>query len=242
MKPILFHLFQEPIYSYPLMMGLGWGIGFNITLSLWLESKKKLSDLLILFLGTFLFGWIGAKVFFLIFSMPERAIDYAKEFNFWFGGGFVFYGGLVGALIFASIFTQVKRNLAFSDLGLITPGLAIGHSIGRLGCVLAGCCYGSQCDLPIAIVVKGVGRYPVQIFEIVGLIFLSLLLFKIIKTDRTKAGPLYLIGYSIIRFINEFFRGDEIRGIYSNLSTSQWVSLLLFILGIFLLRKKQSLS
>ncbi len=233
MKPILFHLLHEPIYSYPLLMGLGWGVGYNITASLWSQAKLPEKVLKAFFILTFVIAWIGAKAFFLIFSAPEKALDYSKEINFWMGGGFVFYGGLVFAGLFAVLFFKFQKGLALSHLGLVTPGVALGHAIGRIGCLLAGCCFGDQCDLPIAITVNGLSRHPVQIYESIGLVIIFFILNWLWKKRRDPLMMLssYMLSYSTLRMINEFFRGDSIRGIHYGLSTSQWVSVVIFIMG-----------
>jgi phosphatidylglycerol:prolipoprotein diacylglycerol transferase len=206
-------------------MGFGWGVGFNYSLGLWLKDGLKKSDLWKIFFGSFFFGWLGAKIFFLLFSAPDKALNYSMEVNFWLGGGFVFYGGLIFAAIFALTFASIAKTLNISDLANILPGLSLGHALGRIGCLLAGCCYGNHCDLPIAIAFRGVKRHPVQLYEAIALVCLFFLLRWILKKGK-KAQTLlaYLIGYSVIRFVLEFFRGDEIRGSYLNLSTSQWIS------------------
>ncbi len=223
-------------------MGFGWGIGFNYTSLLWQRFDLKKKELWQLFLGSFLFGWIGAKVFFLIFSAPELALHYGSEVNFWLGGGFVFYGGLVFATIYSLLFVRLKMNSKFDVLGIITPGLALGHAIGRVGCFLAGCCYGDHCDLPIGVMVKGVPRHPVQLYEVVGLVILFFVLRKqVLNKLPGRALLTYPLGYGVLRFILELFRGDAIRGLYAGLSTSQWVSILMVLLsGILLVRKTSS--
>lgn len=242
MKPILFHLFGDPIFSYPLMMGFGWGVGLNYSMLMWERDDLKRSDLWKIFLGTFLFGWLGAKLFFLIFSAPDKALDYSTEVNFWLGGGFVFYGGFLFAAAFAYLFTRFSSNLNPLLLANLTPGLAIGHALGRVGCLLAGCCYGDHCDLPIAISFKGVNRHPVQLYESISLVILFFLLRSLLKAKKKREALItYLGGYGLIRFTLEFLRGDAIRGSYMHLSTSQWVSIILVITAaIFYLRSSKT--
>ncbi len=234
MKPILFHFFHEPIYSYPLLMGLGWGMGYNVTLSLWEKCGLSSKILKIYFFISFIMAWVGAKIFFLIFSMPEKATDYSLEVNFWLGGGFVFYGGLVFAGLFSLAFFKINRQLKIKHLGLITPGLALGHAIGRLGCFLAGCCFGKQCDLPFAVFYKGLNRHPVQLYEAICLILIFLMLKEVWKRKQsaTLLGIFYLVSYGVLRYGLEFLRGDLIRGIYFGQSTSQWISLFMIALGV----------
>lgn len=239
MRPILFHIFGEPIFSYPLMMGFGWGVGLNYSMMVWERDGLNKTDLWKIFLGTFLFGWLGAKLFFLIFSAPEMALDYSTEVNFWLGGGFVFYGGFILAATFAFIYTKISTNLDFLSLASLTPGLAIGHALGRVGCLLAGCCYGDHCDLPIAISFRGEDRHPVQLYESLSLVILFFVLRALLKNKSKKEALIaYLGGYALIRFFLEFFRGDAIRGAYMNLSTSQWVSIVLFVFAVVIYLQK----
>lgn len=240
MKPILLNILGEPIFSYPLLMGFGWGVGFNYSLSWWERNGLKKIDLWKIFLGSFLFGWIGAKLFFLVFSAPDKALDYSMEVNFWLGGGFVFYGGLIFSAAFASAYSKFSKNFSFRDLANLAPGLALGHAIGRIGCLLAGCCYGSHCDLPIGIVFKGVPRHPVQLYEAIGLALLFIVLREFLKKGKNEWVLIqYFVGYSAIRFVLEFFRGDAIRGEFFTLSTSQWISLSLITMTLVVLLGKR---
>ncbi|MCR9203629.1 MAG: prolipoprotein diacylglyceryl transferase [Halobacteriovoraceae bacterium] len=243
MQPILLEIFGQPIYSYPLLMGIGWGVGYNLSSLYWEEKGLSQKLLIWFFLLTFVAGWIGAKVFFLIFSAPDKVLYYGKELNFWFGGGFVFYGGFIFALIAAVIFVLKSKSLRLETLALITPGLTLGHAIGRMGCFLAGCCYGDICELPSVLHFLHLERHPVQLYEVLGLMALFFIHRKqIVKgIDLNYVLSTYLLGYGALRFLNEFFRGDAIRGVYFGLSTSQWVSVTLLIPAIFfLLRVKKA--
>lgn len=239
MQPILFEIFGQPIYSYPLLMGAGWGIGYNLSSLYWEEKGLSQRLLIWFFLLTFVAGWIGAKVFFLIFSAPDKVLYYGKELNFWFGGGFVFYGGFIFALLAAVVFVLKVKTLKLETLGLVTPGLTLGHVIGRMGCFLAGCCYGDICELPGALHFLHLERHPVQLYEVLGLVFLFFVHRKqILKgINLNYVLSTYLFGYGTLRFLNEFFRGDAIRGVYFGLSTSQWVSLTLLLPAIFFLMR-----
>lgn len=242
MKPILFKLFGSSVYSYPLLMGIGWGMAYNLSITHWRKLGLPDKDLNLFAIFSFLFGWIGAKVFFLIFSTPDKVFYYGKEINFWLGGGFVFYGGFVFALGFALLFFKLRPKLRLLDMAALIPGVCFGHALGRLGCLLAGCCYGSQTDSVLSIYMDGHDRHPVQIYEGLGLVVLYLITTKLVKKEMLKETLMtYLFGYSLLRFTVEFLRGDEIRGLYYGLSTSQWVSLALalFAVGFSLKLKKE---
>lgn len=218
-------------------MGLAWGAGYYITKYLFEKNKEDTAPLLFLFIGIFITAWLGAKVFFLIFSAHQKIYQYLYANYFWLGGGFVFYGGLIFGLIFYLIYSLWLKKFDFKKSYLLIPGLVFGHAIGRLGCFLTGCCYGSQCDLPWAIKMEGVYRHPVQLYESFALFMLGYLVLKWIKKKKSNSSIVinYILYYSTIRFLIEFFRGDEVRGVFwLSLSTSQLISLGLFSTALVL--------
>lgn len=234
MRPILFYFGSNPLYSYPLLMGIGWGMAYNLSVSYWERFGHSLKTLQLFTILSFFVGWIGAKVFFLLFSTPYQVFYYAKELNFWLGGGFVFYGGFVFVLAFALLFFHFRKYLSWEDLGLLIPGLTVGHAIGRIGCFMAGCCYGSETDSVFSVHMDGSDRFPVQLIEAIGLMIIFFYSRKLLmkKEGKKKAIFLYLFGYSLLRFFNEFLRGDEIRGLYYGLATSQWLSIAIFVTAV----------
>lgn len=223
-------------------MGLAWGIGYYLTQYLFEKNNEDSSSLFKLYVGVFISAWIGAKVFFLLFSAQHKIYQYLYADYFWLGGGFVFYGGLIFGLIFYLIYSLWLKKFNFQKSYLLVPGLIFGHAIGRVGCFLTGCCYGSQCDLPWAVKMDGEYRHPVQLYEAIALFCLGYLTLKWIKRKKTNLYIItsYLLVYSTVRFIIEFFRGDEIRGVFwLSLSTSQLISLGLFIVALIVKYKRR---
>lgn len=192
---------------------------------------------------------IGAKVLSIISSIPI-IIEYRKlifasfqTFAAFFSGGFVFYGGLIGAIIGAYFYCRRYKLDFIAVLDLLAPSVPLIHGFGRLGCFSAGCCYGIKYDGPLHVVFhdaigapNGIALLPIQLIEslINFILFLILIIYarKLRKPGRVIG--LYLIFYSIIRFILEFYRGDYARGTFLNLSTSQWISLPLLLVGIYM--------
>jgi phosphatidylglycerol:prolipoprotein diacylglycerol transferase len=157
--------------------------------------------------------------------------------------GGVFYGGLIAAVAVGLWLVRRYKLPVWTTADLMAPGIALGHVVGRFGCLLAGCCYGRPTDVPWAITFTdplaaqnvgtplGIPLHPTQLYDAgAELLILGILLFTERKgrpfAGRTFWG--YLLLYAISRFIIEFYRGDPNRGtVMAGLSTSQFVSLLL---------------
>jgi phosphatidylglycerol:prolipoprotein diacylglycerol transferase len=230
MLPILYQNHDFILYSYPLLMGIGWGVAYQIFFAL-IPVEKIPTKIHLLFWGIFVSAWIGAKILFLLTQAEHR--DLVANVSFWTGGGFVFYGGLIGAVIFCLLFHIFIQSLTLKHIWPMIPALSLGHGIGRIGCFLAGCCFGKETDLWWGIFMHDHYRHPTQLIEAIGLILLGLY-FLNSKTQKRKLLIRYLISYGILRFGVEALRGDEIRGLLGPLSTSQWLSLLLIIVGLCL--------
>lgn len=161
-------------------------------------------------------------------------------------GGSVFYGGLIGGTIGGLLYVRhAKMNIGlFCDI--VAPGAALFHAFGRIGCFLAGCCYGIECEVGFTMTesevpgANGDSRFPIQLvesgFEFI-LFFLLWWLFSHGKLQK-RLLPLYFMIYPVGRFILEFFRGDAHRGIYFGVSTSQWISMVLFAVATVIMVKR----
>jgi phosphatidylglycerol:prolipoprotein diacylglycerol transferase len=229
MLPILYQNRDLILYSYPLLMGLGWGIGYQIFFANLAPSLSKLRAQF-LFWGIFVCAWLGAKLLF-YFTYPKDKILLLDQVSFWTGGGFVFYGGFIGALVFLVLYKLIDKKFMAADLWPMLPALAIGHGIGRIGCLLAGCCYGKPTDLFWGIYLHDHYRHPTQLLEAVGLLTLGVYLLTS-KASRTLLISHYLVVYGLLRLGIEGLRGDVVRGHWGALSPSQWISIILILAGI----------
>lgn len=221
------------------------------------RSGGRWENALVIMACAFGFGMAGAALLYLLvtYSLQDLLLM-LRTFRLPEGGttGLVFFGGLLavfpGALLGCRM-TGVRLQQAIPPLLPIIP---IGHALGRIGCFLAGCCYGKPTSLPIGVVYTqsitgvptGVPLLPVQLMEAA----LLLIIFVLLLTLAYRWPPLRLLGiyavsYSLCRFALETLRYDSIRGIYGVLSTSQWISLGLFAVGILLMlpsRRRQTPS
>lgn len=238
MLPILFQNREFILYSYPLLMGLGWGVGYQIFFSKKLPQFSNIKAQL-LFWGIFLFAWIGAKVLFYITYPEDVPASLLSNLSFWTGGGFVFYGGFLGGAVFLALFKKIFPDFHYRDLWPLVPALALGHGIGRIGCFLAGCCYGKPTDLFWGIYLHDHYRHPTQLIEAIGLLVLGLFLFYSKKSPKILFG-IYLLSYGVLRFFVETLRGDLVRGQWGPLTPSEWISCGLVITGIYILIKTKN--
>ena len=166
---------------------------------------------------------------------PPPAADPAAFSALYLSGGFVFYGGLFGALAAVWLFCR-RRKVPFSQLGAdLVPAVPLFHTFGRVGCFLAGCCYGIPAPAgwpgvtfrvsPVA--PNGVALLPVQLYEAAGCLLLFLLLHRLARRGWKGEVLLlvYLAIYALFRFALEFLRGDAARGMWGVFSTSQLLAL-----------------
>jgi len=169
-------------------------------------------------------------------------------FRIW-EGGLVFYGGFIAALLVSIWYLRKHRMPLLKTSDIFAPAISLGHAVGRAGCILAGCCYGGKADVvawyavifphaPRTFAPIGVPLYPTQWMESLGelVIFFLLLIVRRYKRFDGQIIAVYLILYASLRFFDEFFRGDSERGFFlgTGLSTSQFISLLFFPIGILL--------
>ena len=237
MLPILFQGHDLIIYSYPLFMGIGWGVAYQI---FWAGLPTDVNRYLgqLTFWSLFIIAWIGAKAFFILTNPNEIDVN---ELSFWFGGGFVFYGGLIFGSAFITLLKFLRPNEFSPILAALLPALAIGHAIGRVGCFLAGCCYGKVTDFFWGIHQHGAHRHPTQLLEALGLGILAICLIKR-RHSKKNLEYFYLIGYGTLRLMIELLRGDIVRGSWGGFSPSMVISVALVIVGIHLKIQEKSIT
>lgn len=190
----------------------------------------------------FIGGLIGSKMLFVITQVPYLINQFSivRLLLLILQSGFVFYGGLFGVIITIILYTKKDTVLRSNIFKAAVPAIPLFHVFGRIGCFLAGCCYGKK--LNSSFILFGLlkfNRIPVQIiealFEFILFFFILLLRKKKPTIDILK---IYLIFYAIFRFFIKFFRGDEIRGIFFGLSTAQWISIAILLYYIIKKMKK----
>lgn len=220
MDPVLFSIGSFSLRWYGLMAALGFVVGLAI-----FQFNKKFARLTsdqitnIVMLGM-ISGVVGARVFYVVqnwsyYRVHPAAIIRVDQ------GGLVFYGGFI--LAFALIVWYVKKVCkaeVIPVLDALAPALAGAHALGRIGCFFNGCCYGKPADLWWSVVYPektepfirygSMPLHPVQIYEAILNIILAAGLFVLVrKCKRGITMSSYLLAYGLLRFVDEFFRGDH---------------------------------
>jgi len=187
-------------------------------------------------------GLIGAKVALLIVEWPFYSRN-PRELLSLFQSGGVFYGGLLGAIPVAFWYARRHGLDGWKTADVLAPGVAVGQAVGRLGCFMAGCCYGRPTDVPWAVTFtdlyanRNVGTpldtplHPTQIYESLACFLILGILLWMAPRKRFHGQVVlaYVVLYAVARFVVEMYRGDAIRGFVfgGRLSTSQFIALLM---------------
>jgi len=247
MHPILFQIGNFTIYAYGFFIVVGFALAvFLAALKIRkLNIRISLEEVVDLLFYTVLSGFLGSRMLFVLINFEAYRRNPLLMFKIW-EGGLVFYGGLIPAAMVALWYMKRRRLPIWKLADLISSLIALGLSFGRIGCFLAGCCYGRETSLPWAVVFKNpdslarlnVPLHPTQLYDAVnGLaIFFFLNWMEKRKTFDGQIFWLFLFLYSVTRFFIEIFRDDPRGFLFGDfLSTSQAIGILLAIPSIFML-------
>jgi phosphatidylglycerol:prolipoprotein diacylglycerol transferase len=249
MLPKLFSIGNFFIPTYGLLVAIGFLLGLWVTVRIARRKKLPEDKITNLVIYCALAGLAGAKLFMFFFDWRLFWNHPSEIFTLsTLRAAGVYQGGFLLALAVAFIYMRREHLPILSTCDVFSPGIAIAHAVGRLGCLAAGCCWGRETSMPWAITFKNpdaynmsgtplmVGLHPTQIYEsITNLILFVFLYWRIGKTHF--AGEIfawYLTLYSMARFVIEFYRFHE-QGTYANLSLTQWIALATFLCGAGLL-------
>ena len=242
MYPILFKIGPITIYTYGVTVALGIIAALFCTLRGARRENISSNKIVDLFFWIIMSGFIGARVVYVFtewdyFSKQPLRIFFANE-------GFVFYGGFIAACLVALWYMKRRKLKVWKMADLLAPSIAIAHSIGRLGCFFYGCCYGKPTDSWVGVLFppespagqSGISVIPTQIISSLALlaIFFILIAVRRYKKFNGQIFWLYVLLYAIIRFIIEFFRGDE-RGYIWIFSTSQFIGIFMAVIAAVML-------
>lgn len=188
---------------------------------------------------TFVVGLLGSRALYVLTRMSDPRVDiWAVAFNL--RAGFVYYGGLIASWSYI-VWHMLRHKLPFWPMNdAFSMAICIGLAIGRFGCLLGGCCYGSPTSLPWGVVMVQEAQlgplHPAQMYEALPLIaFFALAWWR--RRHKKYEGEItvWFIGfYAVLRYFVEIWRGDSIRGflIPDLMSTSQFISVPMLIVAV----------
>lgn len=243
MKNELLKIGPLTIYGYGFMIAIG--ILAAYFTGEYRAKKQKLNENHVFYLVIWcvLGGFAGAKILYWITewkSVVENPMFLLESLS----DGFVVFGGIIGGILTAYIYCRIVKENFLAYFDALIPSVALAQGFGRIGCLLAGCCYGKESSGPFAITFhesefapNGVGLMPTQIYSSILNFLHYFLLLQVLKHKKADGmgAAVYLICYSAGRFVLEFFRGDLERGSVGVLSTSQFIAIFTGIFGVALL-------
>jgi phosphatidylglycerol:prolipoprotein diacylglycerol transferase len=242
------HFGTVTVYTYGVLLAAAYLLGLQLALKR--ARARQLDSTRVMDLGIYIIisALVGAKLLLLLTDFQTFKSNPAELLNLVREGG-VFYGGLIVAVTVALVYIKRVGLPLWTTCDVFAPGIALGHVIGRFGCFFAGCCFGKPTNVPWAITftdpfaAANVGTplniplHPTQLYEAGAELLILIFLLTTEKWGRKFAGRtfwLYILLYSVSRYIIEFYRGDE-RGTVGPFSTSQFVSVILAPLAMGML-------
>ena len=239
MKIELFSIGPITIHGYGAMIALG--ILCCIALGTYRAKKCSLNPEAVLDIAIYgvLAGFVGAKLMYVIVEFPAFLKNPMSVLG---SEGFVVYGGIIMGVLAAIVYCKIKKLIFLEYFDLCMPSVALAQGFGRIGCFLAGCCYGRETDSCLGVVFPesglapaGVKLLPTQLFSAVGdFLLMAILLAYSKKAKHTgDLGAMYMLLYGVGRFCIELLRNDE-RGAVGILSTSQFISVIIVIGAVLL--------
>ncbi len=248
MHPRLFDLGPFTIYTYGVLLAAAFLLGLKLATTR--ARRRGLDANRILDLGIYIIvaAIVGGKLLLLVTDFQSFRANPADFLSLARSGG-VFYGGLLLAVFVAFWYMRRHHLPMWQTFDVFAPGIALGHAVGRLGCFMAGCCWGHATTLPWGVTFSdpftgsyvgtplGVPLHPTQIYEALAETAILLFLLWFERRGRNFPGRtfwIYILLYGLSRYVIEFFRGDP-RGAVWIFSTSQFISVVLVPLSVVML-------
>jgi len=245
MFPDLISIGPLTIHTYGFFVALGFAVGIWTALKVGKTQRIPPQQVMDMAFVMIVFAIVGSRLFYVLINFSYYMAHPLDIFKLW-QGGLVFSGGLV-ATAAAMVWYLRRHRLSFWSTGdLWAPSLALGQAIGRIGCFMAGCCYGRPTDSACSVVFTdpnslaplNIPLYPTQLFEAFSgfLIFLILIFLHGKRKFEGQVFLWYLILHSTARLFVERFRGDE-RGLIpgTEMSSTQLVATLVLLGAVVLL-------
>jgi phosphatidylglycerol:prolipoprotein diacylglycerol transferase len=250
MYPILFRVGNITVYAYGFMIALGFFLGIVLAMRAARrvgENPEKIMDLSFYILVAAI---VGSRLFYIATAWDAFADNPLEMVKIW-KGGLVFYGGFIGAVVTAVAYMKLAGLPLWKTADILAPSLALGQAIGRLGCFLAGCCYGRTTDVFWSVTFTdqnclapvNTALHPTQLYSAVTNLAIFAILFVISRRNQVTGRVFwtYVLLYGLTRSIIETLRGDfrgaEVLGLLSISQTLGLAGALLAVVMLVRLRR-----
>lgn len=242
MKEELLTIGPLTIYGYGVMIALGVLAAYGTAEYRARKLKMEYDHVFYLIIWCLIGGFACSKLLYWLTEWKSIVQDPAFLLRT-MGDGFVVYGGIIGGILAGYLYCRLKKLHFLKFFDLVAPSVALAQGFGRIGCLLAGCCYGRETEGALAITFQNSSFAPNHVALIPTQVYSSLsdfLHFGILiwiarhKKADGQVAACYLIFYSVGRFVLEFFRGDLERGSVGGLSTSQFIGIFTGLAGLWL--------
>lgn len=245
MYPVIFEIGSFTLRSYGLMAALGFLAGVSAAMLNRKYAKLTTDQLSTICFGAIVAGIAGSRMFYVIQYQHEFKGNFMGVFRI-DQGGLVYYGGFFLAMLFIFLYCRRNKLTVLRVMDICAPGLALGHMFGRIGCFLNGCCFGHPGGGFLGVVYPpgsapfykygDVALHPVQLYEAgMNLVMFPVLFYLVRRFKAGIATSTYLIAYGVIRFIDEFFRGDHSSPFFLGMTRAQTIGLVMIPAGAALL-------
>ncbi|WP_455716166.1 prolipoprotein diacylglyceryl transferase [Anaerosporobacter sp.] len=237
------------VHGYGLMIGIGFILAVIVAMRRAKGYGLNQESIIDIGLIAVISGFIGAKLLYVIVSFGDFMKDPLGVLG---SGGFVVYGGLIAGVLTCMLYCFKKKLSFMSYFDIVMPSISIAQGFGRIGCFMAGCCYGRETHSILGVAFPadslapaGVSLLPTQLISAAGNFLIAGILITYARRAKYKGNTaaLYLALYGVGRFLIEFLR-DDYRGAVGFLSTSQFISIFFVIIAgvLFYVNKKRGIE
>ena len=246
MFPVLFSIGPVTLHTYGLLIAIAIVVGILITVYIGKSYGMNPQQVIDMGFIMILAGIIGSRIAYVLINFSYYTAHPLDIFKIW-QGGLVFSGGLIAVILVIAWHVRRNRYSIWQIGDIWSPAAAIGQGIGRIGCFMAGCCYGKPTDVPWAIVFTdprsiandwlNVPLHPTQIYSSISS-FIIFIVLMILNTKKKFDGQVFLwflILHSTGRLFVERYRGDD-RGLVMNgWTTTQLLAILILMASVITL-------
>ncbi len=228
MFPVLFSIGPLTLHTYGIFVATGLVVGVLVTIRIGRSQRMMPQNILDISFITIFSGIIGSRLVYILMNLSYYISNPLDMLKLW-QGGLVFSGGLLAGILMLLWYTR-RKDYSLLMLGdIFSPGVAIGQGIGRIGCFMAGCCYGRPTTVPWGVVFTdprslatlNIPLHPTQLYSSLSG-FIIFIVLMILNTKKTFEGQMllwFLILHSTSRLLIEKFRGDD-RGLIPGIDWS----------------------